>query len=315
MQSIQRVFSSIRIEQVCLYLHRAGWTKSLNGERLDFEKTADTSQETSRVFLPASSSHPRFRRLLPNLIFSVSILEEREPIEVASEMASLTTDEPAAISPALPTSEMIERVVLRNSSAAPLQIIVGDNLVPHQLLAGEELLVARNHSACVIELTSNSAIRLSPSHLLLGLPPLAAHTLADSLRSWFEESFPADIAATGPEGPSTGISLQAEQLLMQFCFAVESLANLVDQPIPLLRAGAVLLCGVSQLLPDNATAQARLFQLARQLLTQARLTFELKHQLAQQLWQVARSDQPVAPMETLAWLNKESRPTEIVTSR
>ena len=169
MQSIQRVFSSIRIEQVCLYLHRAGWTKSLTGERFDFEKTGDTSQETSRVFLPASSSHPRFRRLLPNLIFSVSILEEREPIEVASEMASLTTDEPTAISPPPPASEKIERVLLRNSSAAPLEIIVGDNLVPHQLPAGEELLVARTHSACVIELTSTSAIRLCQSHLCDGV--------------------------------------------------------------------------------------------------------------------------------------------------
>lgn len=308
MPSIQQIFSSIRIEQVCLYLHRTGWTQSVNGGRLDFEKILIPSEGASRLFLPASSSHPRFRSLLPNLIFSLSILEQREPIEVAGEIASLTTAESAEINPPPLAAGMSGHLYLRNSSAFPIEIELDEGLSRHQLPAGEELLIARAESDCVIEIAAASTIRQGKNCVLLGLPPSELDAIKP-VRKWFNQCFPlADTA--GVEMSQSSTREEAQRLLGQFCFAVESLADLIKQPATLLRASAVLLCGVSQLLPDHSEGRAELFQLARLLLSPARRTFALKPHQATELWQITRQEQPVSPVATLAWLTQESHLVE-----
>ena len=223
MQSIQRVLSVIQIEQVCCYLTSAGWTQRINGARVDFELHDPSQGETYRVFVPASTRHPRYRHLLPNLVFAVSVVEGREPIEIASDMAK-----------------------------TPTQDLSSENLT---------------------------------GWLIAAVPALA----------------PPAVAVDSPSAAA------AHELYAQFCFAIGGLEPHSAEPAPWLRAVAVLICGISHLLPDEPAAHLQLFQLASRGLSLAQLSLADAPEFQQQLWEVSRADSRQAPVNTLAWLTNTTQ--------
>ncbi len=56
---------------------------------MNFEREPDRDGDRCVLFLPADPAHTKFRSYLQNLLFSLSVLEGREPIDIAKEMASL----------------------------------------------------------------------------------------------------------------------------------------------------------------------------------------------------------------------------------
>lgn len=90
---------AITIEQLKAYLVMECWTEELSHGRLNFTKEIEQG-ELQTLFVPADQAHPKFRSLLQNLVFSLSVTQGREPVEIASDIYALqvvTPDETPGI--------------------------------------------------------------------------------------------------------------------------------------------------------------------------------------------------------------------------
>lgn len=88
MPNLHSLLSTIAIEQLKAYLAKDGWHENTAGGRLNFEKHLEPG-EPQTIFVPAERSHPKFRSLLQNLMFSLSVIEQREPAEIAIDIVSV----------------------------------------------------------------------------------------------------------------------------------------------------------------------------------------------------------------------------------
>ncbi len=81
-----RLLSVITIPHLKAYLANQGWNADIADGRLNF--TMESGQgEWQRIFVPADRAHPRFRSQLQNLMFSLAVIENREPAEVAHDIS------------------------------------------------------------------------------------------------------------------------------------------------------------------------------------------------------------------------------------
>ncbi len=80
--------SSISIPQLKAYLAKDGWKESVADGRLNFAKEVEPG-EMQTIFVPADRTHSRFRSLLQNLMFSLAVIEHREPAEIAHDISSI----------------------------------------------------------------------------------------------------------------------------------------------------------------------------------------------------------------------------------
>lgn len=85
-QSLASLLSIITVQKLTGYLSVKGWRGSQVDSRLIFEKEIEPG-ETQTIFIPADRLHPKFRSLLQNLMFSLAVSENREPLDIASEIA------------------------------------------------------------------------------------------------------------------------------------------------------------------------------------------------------------------------------------
>jgi hypothetical protein len=84
--NLHALLSAITLPHLKAYLQNRGWSESIADGRLDF--TMDSAEgELQRIFVPAERAHPRFRSLLQNLMFSLSVIENREPADIAHEIS------------------------------------------------------------------------------------------------------------------------------------------------------------------------------------------------------------------------------------
>ena len=85
--NLHSLLSTIAIEQLKLYLAKDGWHEYTASGRLNFERQIEQG-EHQNIFVPAERTHPKFRSLLQNLMFSLSVIEKREPAEIAADIAA-----------------------------------------------------------------------------------------------------------------------------------------------------------------------------------------------------------------------------------
>ena len=87
--SIFSLLAAIRIEQLQSYLANRGWLEQTASGRLTFERQAEQSGERQIIFLPANQAHPKYRSFLQNLMFSLAVIEQREPCDIAGEIIDI----------------------------------------------------------------------------------------------------------------------------------------------------------------------------------------------------------------------------------
>ncbi len=97
--------SVISIQKLKAYLSKEGWKENVADGRLSFEREIELG-ETQTIFVPADRTHPRFRSLLQNLMFSLAVIEKREPAEIAQDIANCQV--PIATKPADLGTQMYE---------------------------------------------------------------------------------------------------------------------------------------------------------------------------------------------------------------
>ncbi len=88
-RSIFSLLAAIRIEQLQSYLANRGWLEQTASGRRTFERSAEQGGELDIIFLPANQAHPKYRSFLQNLMFSLAVIEQREPCEIASEIIDI----------------------------------------------------------------------------------------------------------------------------------------------------------------------------------------------------------------------------------
>lgn len=86
--NLHSLLSAITIPQLKAYLANQGWQENVADGRLNF--TMESGQgDSQRIFVPADRAHPRFRSLLQNLMFSLAVIETREPAEIAHDISRI----------------------------------------------------------------------------------------------------------------------------------------------------------------------------------------------------------------------------------
>ncbi len=93
-RSIFALLAAIRIEQLQSYLANRGWLEQTASGRLTFERQAEQSGELHVIFLPANQAHPKYRSFLQNLMFSLAVIEQREPCDIASDIIDIHIPDP-----------------------------------------------------------------------------------------------------------------------------------------------------------------------------------------------------------------------------
>jgi hypothetical protein len=88
-RSIFALLAAIRIEQLQSYLANRGWLEQTASGRVTFEKQAEQAGELHVIFLPANQAHPKYRSFLQNLMFSLAVIEQREPCDIATEIIDI----------------------------------------------------------------------------------------------------------------------------------------------------------------------------------------------------------------------------------
>lgn len=89
--NIQEIFRALKPEQIRAYLLRRGWrpATSDSADQLAFEQEASDGDEPARLWLWVSESHPKFRSRLPNVIFTLAVVESREALTIAQEIVQI----------------------------------------------------------------------------------------------------------------------------------------------------------------------------------------------------------------------------------
>ncbi len=311
--NIQTLFSSIQIEEVKAYLTKNGWAVRESTGRLDFTKQVDNSGETRNLFLPADPAHPKFRKLIPNLVFNLAVLENREALNIANDIASSVTREstsqPASklTNPDSPTSSRLQ-IGFRNLGPNASCVQMFGSEVGHKLKPGEEVLVEFRPSAQNVIFGFSGTIELAhdaPDYGVMFGPPIELYSGNDvPLISWLKTRL-ATIPGEQPERLNIVASI-ASPLVARFQFAVTGNLPRKGQADTILRAASFLLCGLASELCDCPEAATLVFELARHALAPAKLTFEIKPNHELNLWHAARNDDSNAPVRTLDWLEKNA---------
>ena len=82
------LLASITLEKLRAFLAREGWKETKLDGRLNFTKEIEPGEQ-STIFVPADHAHPKFRSLLQNMMFSLAVIQQREPAEIASDIVAI----------------------------------------------------------------------------------------------------------------------------------------------------------------------------------------------------------------------------------
>ena len=95
-RSIFALLAAIRIEQLQSYLANRGWREQTASGRRTFERQAEQGGELHVIFLPSNQAHPKYRSFLQNLMFSLAVIEQREPCDIASDIIDVHIPAPTS---------------------------------------------------------------------------------------------------------------------------------------------------------------------------------------------------------------------------
>lgn len=322
-QNIQYLFSVIRPVQVKSYLGKQGWTCQENDGRLDFESAPNAEGDVRRLSLPAEHSHPRFRKLIPNLIFSLAVANQEEAIDIANAIASESA--PATVANQNPTATTPQLPAASTPPALPMQAAPDWSLVLSNGHADQAILLRNQATQSEVSIAAGDAVRIvgtakascklqvtaDCSLKFLGEPaPQLFYDLPDTKQKATRENLTEQLSSLFTEWLSSPVGPAVSNSLARFDFHLGR-HNLTSSPDVLKAALAILLVEARQalkdVLPYNQQTE-RLLKLARVVLGVGNYLILTEGQPEKSLAAVLDADSAVAPHNTLRWLDSNSRP-------
>lgn len=319
-QNFRSAINAIEMEQLKAYLSSNGWLEKRSSGRITFSKQVDTTGESVNVFVPADAGHPKFRSLFQNLLFSLSVLEQREPIEIAGDMARIkcvSTQPVAMVEPSktlAPTGSTSQYVMLRNTTSSTCPIHFADQFREYPLAPNQVALVFLSGMSkpCMVDITGPATIHgtnsvasglegnLEGNKVLFALPSLTWNMNQSELLQWITSNF----RMRG--------SLESE--IKRFCFMAEFDSELSTvQPETLLRAIATLVCNLVKNCEESEESRNKGFELVRLLLAPVSMTFSLDLGHAQSLWNTMRNEDADLPSQGYRWLKERVTKIDALT--
>ncbi len=307
-QNIQMLFDEMTVKHIVAYMKQNGWvlSESQNPEVTAFEFGADGNHK--RIWIWASSGHPKFRSRIQNLVFSLAVQNSVEPIEIANAIVDAKIEENVAPNSSEPSMPEIDRfeVVLLNTGDTTELMLEGAWKKVCSLAGGQRIAVVGEGLSKSPEISfGGSRITIgssSPERIrVFCIGSSLDHTVSDvdEIRNTVEIAF-------GEHGIA-----QAESLIRNLGAELERAAfELSDVKISpgferfVLKSVAALLASIVEVLPESEGEQSELLWfVCNQVLSNLQLAVELFPDCQKLLWQSAESDGPASPKTTFDWLN------------
>jgi hypothetical protein len=314
-QNFRSAMNAVEMEQLKAYLSANGWLEQISSGRINFSKQVESTGESVDIFVPTDAGHPKFRSLLQNLLFSLSVHEQREPIEIAGDMArikcvsiqSIATVEPSK-TVAL-TGSTSQYVMLRNTSSSTCPIHFADQFREYPLEPNQVALVVLSGSSkpCIIDIEGPTTIHRTHT----GDPGIEGHKVLFALPALTWKMNSAELSQYITSNFRMRGSL--ESAIKRFCFMSEdSTEPSTARSETLLRAIATLVCNLVKNCEESEESRNKCFELVRLLLAPMSMTFSLDLGHAQSLWNTMRNEDVDLPSQGHHWLKE--RVTKIDSS-
>jgi hypothetical protein len=330
--NIQQLFSIISLRHIRAYLTSRGWNEK-GGEGTDrayFERTFAGGEKPAIVWIWSSPEHKRFRHQVPNVVFTLSVLESRPALDIANEIYASEPSKPAtaptpavaepdaetktqAVAAPAATPSAPQRLILRFDQETSVTIVHDDNSDTTRTAAGDviELLHSRAAGAD-LELTigeGSVTAAMGPAgglRVLQGVakPSVGPHWSAlqivrDELRS---------LEDAGESKAAAQLLDDLEAILARIDFELDVNAPINDhQQNSVLRQTAVMTAALAQRLDESIAAVRVVWRAAAKLMYPVGRRLELSSTAAVELFQTAKDDDQLRPGKVLTWLRDNSR--------
>lgn len=327
--NIQFLFSVITVSCVQQYLLDHGWRRreTPGNDRLYFERDRPAGEEPATVWTWATNEHAKFRSQVPNIVFTLSILESRPALEIANEIYASRVEKPAPKVEAAPAASKpvagaapsevvpplatkIQRCVLRLTRATALMIPL-DVLDERVEIAAGDVVEIVYHGATNSELDleiGDGVIqvripRYAGVRLLQGVAKPCLGDRWSAARIVREELAPLEDAG---ESKAAAELLDAlGPTLARIDFELEPTGeNGTAMQNALRRQAAVLASGIARRLDDTPRARQVVWRSCAKLLYPVGLRLELLSTSVDELFAAAATDEELSPRKTLNWLKE-----------
>jgi len=330
-QNIQFLFSSLSVTQIRNYLTGRGWRLLGDeaSERLSFERTFAGGEQAATVWIWSSVEHRRFRNQVPNLIFSLSVLESRPALDIANDMY---------LEQAAPTKEGTATTAVRSDGAAKSATAIADAPArgPQRLVlrfadetsvtVAEEMLsdTARIAAGDVVELVHSGGsaaelqLEIAAGSVRAILPQVVGLRLLQGVaRPLLGPHWSAVQIVTDELGllEDSGDSKRAARLLDELGPTLTRIDFELDVNAPIddhqqklvLRQTAILAAALARRLSDTDSAAKVVWRACAMLLFPVGRRLLLSSTAAADLLQIAGDDEELRPTATLEWLRENTQ--------
>lgn len=327
--NIQILFNVITVDGIQRYLVDHGWKprESPGADRLYFERERRGGEEAATIWTWATTEHPKFRSQVPNIIFTLSILESRPALEIANDMHDARPEPPAAkVEAAAPPKPAVaaaaeaappvitkkQRCVLRLARATAL-IIPLDVLDEHVELAAGDVVEIVYYGAAGAELD----LEIGERTIQVRIPRTSGVRLLQGVaKPCLGERWSATHIVREELGPleDAGENKAAAELLE----ALDSTLARIDFELEagedrgatvqssLRRQAAMLAGGIARRLEDTPLARQIVWRTCAKLIYPVGLRLELLSNSVDELFAAAATDDEFSPRKTLAWLKEHA---------
>ncbi|MGC3967845.1 MAG: hypothetical protein QM775_10875 [Pirellulales bacterium] len=325
--NIQKLFSIISLPHIRAYLTGHGWNEK-GGETTDrayFERTFAGGEKPAIVWIWSSPEHKRFRNQVPNVIFTLSVLESRPALDIANEMFAAELPKPAAapaaessapakpVVAATPASTVPQRLILRFDRETNVTIVHDDNSDTTRTAAGDviELLHARA-AGTDLELTIGDGSVTAAMAQAGGLRVLQGVAKPSVGPHWSAVQIVRDelrpLEDAGESKTAARLLEELEPIMARIDFELDVNAPINDhQQSLVLRQTAVLTAALAQRLDESTEAVRVVWRTAAKLMYPVGRRLQLSSTAAVELFQTAKEDDQLRPANVLAWLRDNSR--------
>lgn len=327
--NIQILFNVISVDGIQRYLVEHGWRprEAPGTDRLYFERERRAGEEAATLWTWAAGDHPKFRSQVPNIIFTLSILESRPALEIANEMHDAARAEPptpkqeaaptkpaaapAAEAAAVDTTKK-QRCVLRLTRATALiipldvldervELAAGDVVeIVYHGAAGAELDLEIGEGVIQVRIPRTSGVRLlqGVAKPCIGERWSATHIVREEL---------SPLEDAGEHKAAADLLEALDSTLARIDFELEAGEDRgATVRNSLRRQAAMLAGGIARRLDDTPLARQVVWRTCAKLIYPVGLRLELLSSSVDELFAAAATDDEFSPRKTLAWLKEHA---------
>lgn len=335
MQNIQQLFAIIPLRRVKLYLERNGWRQAPHADpRVTQYGSPDREgAEPCKVLLVESEEHPAYRRYLPNLIFAVSVFEDRPAYDIALELAEREAEESTArgagaagasvlaadgvaeassklgagtASGASAVSSDSPAIVMWHANIGQTHVWLNslENSFPWR--RGDRLEIRGGSGPAPVVSIRDDAVLIrressSTARVFLATPVEDANAL-EVIRGLVAEACES-LTAFDLECSADELNEALERALRRIAFDLAGEESQIARPV-VRRVIALVITAFAQRLNSNSGTVELLWRVAQRIAGLAGLALEVTPRAAEELAVVASGDSEESPFRTVSYLER-----------